>query len=79
MVERGEMTVREAGIRGGTALRDKYGPEHFKEMGLRGSRSRREKLGEGGYKEWISGIARKGGQTTASRHELIIIQTPGVE
>lgn len=37
MVERREMTVREAGKLGGDAVKEKYGPEFFSKIGKKGA------------------------------------------
>jgi len=48
----GEISIREAGRRGGTRVRERYGVEHFARIGARGGQ-------HGG---------RKGGLATAARH-----------
>lgn len=44
MVERGEMTVREAGKLGGDAVKEKYGPEFFSKIGKKGGKSLKSRV-----------------------------------
>ncbi|MBS0647806.1 MAG: hypothetical protein JSS10_01120, partial [Verrucomicrobia bacterium] len=37
----GHMSRQEAGHRGGMAVKEKYGPEHYREIGRRGARARK--------------------------------------
>jgi general stress protein YciG len=56
--EQGEITVSEAGRRGGEATRRKYGPEFYEEIGKKGGEAVKREYGAGFYEE----IGRKGGQ-----------------
>lgn len=58
------MTVREAGKKGGTIVRQRYGKEFYEEIGKKGSRTTRAKYGPDFYGQ----IGKKGGQTTSERH-----------
>lgn len=62
--ERKEMTVAEAGKRGGETVKAKYGKEFYTEIGHKGGQATRKKYGPDFYGE----IGRKGGQTTAEKH-----------
>jgi len=53
-----EMTVSEAGRRGGEATRRKYGPEFYEEIGKKGGETVKRERGSEFYEE----IGRKGGQ-----------------
>lgn len=53
-----ELTVSEAGRRGGEATRRKYGPEFYEEIGKKGGETVKRERGSGFYEE----IGRKGGQ-----------------
>lgn len=44
MVERGEMTVREAGKLGGDAVKEKYGPDFYAKIGKKGGRSLKSRV-----------------------------------
>src|SRR5213592_2930086 len=59
-----EMTVAEAGKKGGERVKAKYGKEFYTEIGHKGGRATREKYGPAFYGE----IGKKGGQTTAEKH-----------
>jgi uncharacterized protein len=59
-----EMTVAEAGKKGGDRVKAKYGKEFYTEIGHKGGRATREKYGPEFYGE----IGKKGGQTTAEKH-----------
>jgi general stress protein YciG len=52
-----EISVREAGRRGGTALKAKYGSEHFRKLGAKGGKTTRERFGHEHFVE----IGAKGG------------------
>ncbi|MBO9538960.1 hypothetical protein J7643_00025 [bacterium] len=54
----GEMTVREAGQKGGETVKEKYGPEFYSEIGQKGGEAVKEKYGPEHYSE----IGHKGGQ-----------------
>ncbi|MCC2668995.1 MAG: hypothetical protein K0Q72_1466 [Armatimonadetes bacterium] len=62
--ERKEMTVAEAGKRGGDKVKAKYGKDFYTEIGHKGGQATRKKYGPDFYGE----IGRKGGQTTAEKH-----------
>lgn len=55
---KGDMSVREAGHRGGETTSEKYGPEFYREIGEKGGETTRERHGDEFYEE----IGRKGGQ-----------------
>lgn len=54
----GEMSVREAGRKGGNTVKQKYGPQFYEEIGKKGGEARKEELGHEGYVE----LGHKGGQ-----------------
>lgn len=60
----GEITCREAGRRGGKAVKEKFGKEFYVEIGQRGGGTTLERHGESHF----SRIGKLGGQTTAARH-----------
>ncbi len=60
---RGEMTVREAGRRGGETVKAKYGQGFYETIGQKGG----TKTAERGA-EYYSQIGHKGGSVTAERH-----------
>ena len=62
--EKREMTVAEAGKKGGDRVKAKYGKDFYTEIGHKGGRATREKYGSEFYGE----IGKKGGQTTAEKH-----------
>ena len=64
----GEMTVREAGRKGGQTVKERHGPDFFKEIGRKGGRATSAAHGHEFYQE----IGRKGGQKGGARvRELI--------
>lgn len=54
----GNMTVREAGQKGGASTRQRHGAEFFEGIGKKGGQARKQELGHAGYEE----LGRKGGQ-----------------
>src|SRR6185436_1019617 len=63
-VEKKEMTVREAGKKGGTIVSQRYGKEFYEEIGKKGGSTTKSKYGADFYGQ----IGKKGGQTTSERH-----------
>lgn len=55
---KGDMTVREAGHKGGIKVRDQYGREFYAEIGRKGGETVRDEYGHEFYEE----IGEKGGQ-----------------
>ncbi|TMC80021.1 MAG: general stress protein B [Chloroflexi bacterium] len=55
---RGELTVRQAGQRGGTSTAGKHGSSFYREIGRRGGQARKGQLGPEGYAK----LGRKGGE-----------------
>ncbi len=51
------MSTTEAGRRGGSTVRDKYGEDYYRRIGKKGGTSLKEKRGS----EYYRTIARKGG------------------
>lgn len=64
MGEHGEMSVREAGRKGGQATARRHGSRFFSEIGRKGGLSRKQELGSDGYRQ----LGRMGG---AKVRELI--------
>src|SRR5919198_852744 len=58
MDSRGELTVRQAGQRGGTSTAGKHGSSFYREIGRRGGQARKGQLGPEGYAK----LGRKGGE-----------------
>ena len=56
--QKADMTVRQAGRKGGTHTATKHGPEFYREIGRRGGQARKKQLGAGGYAD----LGRKGGE-----------------
>jgi uncharacterized protein len=59
-----EMTVAEAGRKGGQVVKAKYGAEFYGTIGKKGGSTTKTKYGP----EHYSQIGRRGGQTTSERH-----------
>ncbi len=59
MAEKGAITVRKAGRRGGTQTKRKYGPDFYKSIGKKGSETTKQRHGPQFYEK----IGRMGGQT----------------
>jgi len=57
----GNMSVREAGRKGGKTTRARYGPEFFQEIGAKGGRAVSERYSNEHFRE----IGRKGGRRVA--------------
>jgi general stress protein YciG len=62
--EKKEMTVREAGKKGGTIVSQRYGKGFYEEIGKKGGSTTKKKYGADFYGQ----IGKKGGQTTSDRH-----------
>ncbi len=58
MAEKGAITVREAGRRGGSSTKKKYGGEFYKSIGKKGGETTKQRHGREHYEK----IGRKGGQ-----------------
>ena len=54
----GDMTVRQAGRKGGKNTATKHGPEFYREIGRRGGEARKQQLGAGGY----AALGKRGGE-----------------
>jgi general stress protein YciG len=51
--------AREAGSRGGSTVRERYGADYFKQIGARGGQKVRERLG----RDYFVELGRKGGSS----------------
>jgi len=60
----GEMSVREAGKKGGDTVRDRYGPGFYEEIGRKGGQATRERHGA----EFYEAIGQKGGQVVKEKY-----------
>jgi general stress protein YciG len=58
------MTVREAGKKGGDAVRKKYGPSFYEEIGRKGGERTKERHGAGFY----GAIGQKGGNAVKDKY-----------
>ncbi len=58
------LSTSEAGRRGGSAVRDKYGEEYYRRIGKKGGAALKEKRGN----EYYRTIAQKGGQANVSKY-----------
>jgi general stress protein YciG len=58
MAEKGAMTVREAGRKGGRTTKARHGPEFYQAIGKKGGETTKERHGPQFYEK----IGRKGGQ-----------------
>ena len=59
-----EMTVAEAGRKGGQTVKARYGSDFYGQIGRKGGSTTKKKYGADHY----SAIGRRGGRTTADRH-----------
>jgi hypothetical protein len=60
----GEMSVREAGKKGGDTVRNRYGSGFYEEIGRKGGEATRERHGAGFYEA----IGQKGGQVVKEKY-----------
>ena len=60
----GEMSVREAGKKGGDAVRDRYGSGFYERIGRKGGQVTRERHGQGFYEA----IGQKGGKVVKDKY-----------
>jgi general stress protein YciG len=66
--DKGDMSVREAGHKGGETTSERYGPEFYSEIGHKGGEIGGNKVKEKYGPEFYSEIGHKGGQKV---HDLI--------
>ena len=59
----GEMSVREAGKKGGDTVRNRYGSGFYEEIGRKGGQATRERHGAGFYES----IGQKGGKVVKEK------------
>jgi general stress protein YciG len=62
------MSVREAGQKGGEAVKKKYGPEFYKMIGQKGGQATREAHGHAFYEAIGKMGGKKGGEATRDRY-----------
>ena len=60
----GEMSVREAGKKGGDTVRERYGSTFYEQIGRKGGQSTRERHGS----EFYEAIGQKGGRAVKNRY-----------
>jgi general stress protein YciG len=60
----GEMSVREAGKKGGDTVRNRYGSGFYEEIGRKGGQATRERHGAGFYES----IGQKGGKVVKEKY-----------
>ena len=60
----GEMSVREAGKKGGTKVRDRYGVEFYEAIGRKGGQATRDRHGV----EFYESIGQKGGKVVKAKY-----------
>jgi uncharacterized protein len=60
----GDMSVREAGKKGGDAVRDRYGSGFYERIGRKGGQVTRERHGQGFYEA----IGQKGGKVVKDKY-----------
>ncbi len=60
----GEMSVREAGKKGGDTVRDRYGSGFYEEIGRKGGQATRERHGA----EFYEAIGQKGGKVVKEKY-----------
>src|SRR5471032_1731003 len=60
----GEMSVREAGKKGGDTVRDRYGSGFYEEIGRKGGQATRERHGA----EFYESIGQKGGKVVKEKY-----------
>jgi general stress protein YciG len=60
----GEMSVREAGKKGGDAVRERYGSGFYEQIGRKGGQATRERHGQGFYET----IGQKGGRVVKDKY-----------
>src|SRR3984957_7715103 len=60
----GEMSVREAGKKGGDTVRNRYGSGFYEEIGRKGGQATRERHGAGFYEA----IGQKGGKVVKEKY-----------
>jgi len=58
------MSTSEAGRKGGSTVRDKYGEDYYRRIGKKGGTALKEKRGN----EYYRTIAQKGGQSNVSKY-----------
>jgi len=58
MPEKGTMTVKEAGRKGGRQTKARYGAEFYQSIGKKGGDTTKQRMGPGFYEK----IGKKGGQ-----------------
>jgi general stress protein YciG len=63
-----EMTVREAGRKGGESVKRKYGPEFYEMIGRKGGQATREAHGQAFYEQIGKLGGKKGGEATRDRY-----------
>jgi general stress protein YciG len=59
-----EMSVREAGKKGGDTVRDRYGSQFYEEIGRKGGQATRERHGA----EFYEAIGQKGGKVVKEKY-----------
>lgn len=60
----GEMSVREAGKKGGNTVRDRYGSTFYEEIGRKGGQATRQRHGV----EFYESIGQKGGKVVKEKY-----------
>jgi general stress protein YciG len=70
---RKEMSVREAGKKGGDTVRDRYGSTFYEEIGRKGGKATRDRHGV----EFYETIGQKGGKVVKEKYGVDFYETIG--